>query len=195
MNKTNILNHQVAIVTGGGRGLGRAFARALASAGARVVVVSRSEDELKTTVQLIEEVGGTSIYFPADVTDGPSISAIVAEVEQRFGAIEILVNNAAVLTPLGYDWEVNADEWWRTIEVNLRGPFLCTQAVLPGMMKRKRGKIVNITSVAAHTVHPYGTAYCASKAALSSYRLTCLQSAPKSMELVCLLFHQGDLQL
>ncbi len=102
MNKTNILNHQVAIVTGGGRGLGRAFARALASAGARVVVVSRSEDELKTTVQLIEEVGGTSIYFPADVTDGPSISAIVAKVPQRFGAIEILVNNAAVLTPLGY---------------------------------------------------------------------------------------------
>jgi NAD(P)-dependent dehydrogenase (short-subunit alcohol dehydrogenase family) len=157
----------VAIVTGGGRGLGRAFARALAIAGAKVVVISRTEDELKTTVQQIESEGGTSKYYCADVTNGSELKAIVTDVEERLGSIDVLVNNAAVLTPLGYDWEVNADEWWRTIEINLRGPFLCTQAVLTGMMRRKQGRIVNITSVAAHTMHPYGTAYCSSKAALS----------------------------
>jgi 3-oxoacyl-[acyl-carrier protein] reductase len=161
------LSNQVAIVTGGGRGLGRAFARALASVDAKVVVISRSEDELKTTVQLIESEGGTSIYYLADVTDESAMKEIVADIERRFSPIDILVNNAAVLTPLGFDWEVDAEEWWRTFEVNVRGPFLCTQAVLPGMMKRRKGKIINISSLAAHTVHPYGTAYCASKAALS----------------------------
>ena len=167
ISQTYNLSNQVAIVTGGGRGLGRAFARGLASTGAKVVLISRSEDELQTTVQLIESEGGTAIYYLADVTDESVLKTIVADVELRFSTIDILINNAAVLTPLGYDWEVNADEWWRTIEINLRGPFLCTQAVLPGMMRRKKGKIVNITSITAHTVHPYGTAYCASKAALS----------------------------
>ena len=166
-NPTYNISDQVAIITGGGRGLGRAFARALAAAGAKVVVISRAEEELKTIVQLIEGDGGIAVYYPGDVTDSSRMSTIFAEVEHRFGAIDILVNNAGVLTPLGYDWEVDADEWWRTFEINVRGPFLCTQAVLPGMMMRKRGRIVNISSVAAHTVHPYGTAYCASKAALS----------------------------
>jgi NAD(P)-dependent dehydrogenase (short-subunit alcohol dehydrogenase family) len=159
--------NQVAMITGGGRGLGRAFAQALATAGAKVAVTARTESELKTTVQLIEETGGTAIYFPADVTDGLLISSIIAEVEHRFGPLDILVNNAGVLTPLGYDWEIDANEWWRTFEINVRGPFLWSQAVLPGMIARKKGKIVNITSIAAHTVHPYGTAYSASKAALS----------------------------
>jgi NAD(P)-dependent dehydrogenase (short-subunit alcohol dehydrogenase family) len=111
--------------------------------------------------------GGTAIYFPGDVTDISLLKSVLAEVEHQLGPLDILVNNAAVLTPIGYDWEVDAGEWWRTFEINVRGPFLWTQAVLHGMISRKKGRIINVTSVAAHTVHPYGTAYCASKAALS----------------------------
>jgi NAD(P)-dependent dehydrogenase (short-subunit alcohol dehydrogenase family) len=91
----------------------------------------------------------------------------MAEVERQFGPVDLLVNNAAVLTPLGQDWEVDVDEWWRTLEINVKGPFLCTQLVLPGMLGRRRGRIINVSSVAAHGVFPFGSAYCASKAALS----------------------------
>jgi NAD(P)-dependent dehydrogenase (short-subunit alcohol dehydrogenase family) len=167
VGRTYDFTDQVVLITGGGRGLGRAFAQSLADAQANVIVTARSEDELKTTVQIIKEKGGTAICFQADVTDRSRMTSIVMEVERQFGHVDILINNAAVLTPLGFDWEVDAEEWWRTFEINVRGPFICTQAVLPGMMARRKGKIINITSVAAHTVHPYGTAYCASKAALS----------------------------
>lgn len=166
-DKTAGLGGQVAIVTGGGRGLGRAFAQALATAGAVVAITARTEAELQETVTLIEETGGRVAAFTADVTDRAAMAGVVDEVETRFGAIDILVNNAAVITPLGYDWEVDLDEWWRTMEINVRGPFLCTQLVLPGMMARRRGRIVNVTSGAAYGVNPYGTAYCTSKAALS----------------------------
>ena len=160
---------QVAVVTGAGRGLGRAFAQAMASAGAAVAVTARTEAELAETVRQIQEMGGTAMAFTVDVTDRPAMQRTIAYVESRFGPIDILVNNAAVITPLGYDWEVDLDEWWRTLEINLRGPFLCTQLVLPGMMARGSGRIVNVSSGAAYTVHPYDTAYCASKAALSHW--------------------------
>lgn len=161
---------QVAIVTGGGRGLGRAFAQSLAEAGAKVAITARTESQLKETVALIEAAGGTVLAFMADVTDRPAMERVVEEVEKQLGPVDILVNNAAVLTPLGRDWEVDAEEWWRTMETNVRGPFLCTQIVLPHMITRRKGRIVNISSGAAHgaspTLYPYGTAYCTSKAAL-----------------------------
>ena len=165
----NGLTGQVALVTGGGRGLGRAFARALAAEGVKVAFTARTERELAETQALIQEAGGTSCAFTADVTDRGAMEQVVAAVTDQFGPVDILVNNAAILTPLAYDWDIDLDEWWRTIEINLRGPYLCTHLVLPSMMARRSGRIVNVTSVAAHTVHPYGTAYCASKAALSHW--------------------------
>ncbi|MCW5849397.1 MAG: SDR family oxidoreductase [Anaerolineae bacterium] len=163
------LSGQVAIVTGGGRGLGRAFAQALASAGVMVAITARTEAELNETLRLIENTGGTAIAFTADVTDRAAMQDVLGEVERRFGPLDILVNNAAVLPPLGYDWEVDPDEWWRALEINVRGPFECTRLVLPGMMARRQGRIVNITSGAAYSVHPYASAYCTSKAALSQW--------------------------
>lgn len=165
--QTNDLSGQVAIITGGGRGLGRAFAQAIAKAGGSVAVIARTEEQLQETVRLIEETGGTAIAFAIDVTDASAMASVVAAVEQRLGQIDILINNAAVLTPLGNDWEIDPMEWWRTLEINVLGPFLATQAVLPGMMARRAGRIVNVSSGAGHTVHPYGTAYCTSKAALT----------------------------
>lgn len=166
-NKTDGLGGQVAIVTGGGRGLGRAYAQALAKAGATLAITDRTEAELKETVELIEETGGIATAFTADVTDRSAMAQVIDEVETKFGPVDILVNNAAVITPLGYDWEVDLDDWWRTMEINVRGPYLCMQLVLPGMMTRRRGRIVNCTSGAAYGIHPYGTAYVTSKAALS----------------------------
>ncbi len=177
-NTTDDLSGQVAVVTGGGRGLGRAFAQSLAAAGAKVALTARTASQLNETVLLIEGTGGTAMAFPADVTDRTAMEHVIAEVEARLGPVDILVNNAAVITPLGHDWEVDPNEWWRAMEINIRGPFLCTQLVLPQMITRRRGRIINISSGASYAhntnIFPYGIAYCASKAALD--RMTNLQA-------------------
>ncbi|MBI3943182.1 MAG: SDR family NAD(P)-dependent oxidoreductase [Chloroflexi bacterium] len=150
------LNGQVAIVTGGGRGLGQAFAQALAAAGVKVAITARTGAQLDETVRLIEHAGGVVMAFTTDVTDRPAMKQVLATVEQQFGPLDILVNNAAVITPLGYDWEIDPDEWWRTLEINLRGPFECTHMVLPGMMARRKGRIINVTSGAAYILDLIG---------------------------------------
>lgn len=160
---------QVALITGGGRGLGRAFAQALAAEGVKVAFTARTERELAETQALIQEADGVSRAFPADVTDRRAMEQVVAATVDQFGPVDILINNAAIVTPLEYDWEIDPEEWWRTIEINLRGPYLCTHLVLPSMMARRSGRIVNVSSTAAHVVFPFGTAYCASKAALSHW--------------------------
>jgi NAD(P)-dependent dehydrogenase (short-subunit alcohol dehydrogenase family) len=163
------LDGQVAIVTGGGRGIGRAIAEGLASAGAAVAVLARSQDELAQTVTLIERAGGRAIAVVADVADRHAVEAAVRRTERELGPVDLLVNNAAVATPVGPAWEVDPDAWWRTVEVNLRGPFLCARAVLPGMIQRRAGRIVNIVAVAAFNTAPFMSAYGGSKAALVSF--------------------------
>lgn len=159
---------QVAIVTGGGEGIGRAFALGLAKAGASVVVTGRRSSLLCETVRLIEGAGGQSFFVQADVTDESAMTQVVNATQQRFGAIDLLVNNAAILTPLGYPWDVDLKQWWHIFEVNVRGAYNCIQAVLPEMMAHRSGRIINISSGAATTVFPYWAGYCASKAALSN---------------------------
>lgn len=168
INTGRNLEGRVALVTGAGRGLGREFARSLAAEGARVGLAARTAAQVQETQGLIERAGGTALARAADVTDRVGMERVVADVEAELGPIDILVNNAAVLTPLGRDWEVDPDEWWRTIEINVRGAFLCTHAVLPGMIARRSGHIVNISSIAAVSSEAsFMTAYSASKAALS----------------------------
>ena len=116
--------------------------------------------------------------FPADVTDKIAMEKAVADLEERFGPVDILVNNAGLITPLDYDWELDADEWWQPLNINVNGPYICTRAVMPGMMARGKGRIINITSSGSHTVHPYATAYCGSKAAISHFT-NCLAPALK----------------
>lgn len=160
------LTGQVAIVTGGGRGIGQAFAVSLASAGATVVVISRSSDQLAETVKLIQENKGRGYAHVADVTDRYAIEHAVKQIESELGAVDILVNNAATMLPIGPIWEVNPDEWWRCMDINLRGPFLCARAVLPGMIKRRSGCIINVSTGAAVMDIPYLSAYIVSKCAL-----------------------------
>jgi NAD(P)-dependent dehydrogenase (short-subunit alcohol dehydrogenase family) len=160
------LRGQVAVVTGGGRGLGRAFAQALAAAGSSVAVVARSAAELAETVSLIERSGGQARAFPADVTDAGAVGHAFAAIEQSVGPVDLLVNNAGVLGPLGPFAHSNAEDWWRTIEVNLRGQILCAHRVLPAMIARGRGRIVNIASGGGATMRPHFSAYVTSKTAL-----------------------------
>jgi NAD(P)-dependent dehydrogenase (short-subunit alcohol dehydrogenase family) len=164
---TGELAGQVAIVTGGGRGLGCSMAQALASAGASVAVVARSGDQLAETVALIEKTGGRAMGFRVDVTDFPAVQQMADQVEQDLGEVDLLVNNAAILgPPAGPIWEVDPEQWWRCLAINLRGPFLCARAVLPGMIVRRRGRIINVSSDAGLRPNPYGSAYGISKTAL-----------------------------
>ena len=160
------LSGQVAIVTGGGRGIGRAIALALAKARAAVAVVARTEGQLTETVALIERKGGQAVAFPADVTDRQAVEWMVGQVEQQMGPVDLLVNNAGAGAKASPLWEVDPDEWRRCIDVNLHGPFLCTRVVVPGMIARTHGRIITTASSGGLTPFPYLSAYAVSKCAV-----------------------------
>jgi NAD(P)-dependent dehydrogenase (short-subunit alcohol dehydrogenase family) len=162
------LNGQVALVTGGGRGIGRAIAFALADAGAVVAVIARSKTEVDETASAINGRGGRAIGLTTDVTDRIGVDASVAEAEKHLGPIDILVNNAGVSGSTLPLWETDPDDWWRTIEINLRGPMLFARAALPSMIRRRSGTIVNVGSYAGIRANTGGgfDAYATSKAAL-----------------------------
>ena len=157
---------QVALVTGGGRGLGRAFALALGGAGMRVAVASRSVEELNETVALLRGQGTDGIAIPTDVTDEEAVRRMVVTAEEKLGPVGLLVNNAGVGGPFGPTWETDSAEWWRNLEVNVKGPLLCSNAVLPGMVERRAGRILNVASGAGAASFPYMSAYVTGKAAL-----------------------------
>ena len=164
-----VLDGQVALVTGGGRGLGRSFALALADAGAAVAVTARSPEQVAQTAELIVAAGGKGLAIPTDVTDPEGVHRLVTMTEERLGGLDLLVNNAGVPGPLVPTWQANPADWWRTVEVNLRGPFLLVQAALPGMMARQRGRIINVSSgVIANQTAAMGP-YAAAKAGLSHW--------------------------
>jgi 3-oxoacyl-[acyl-carrier protein] reductase len=166
---TSPLSGQVALVTGGGRGIGRAIAFALADAGAAVAAIARSQTEVNETASTINDRKGHAIGLTVDVTDRVAVQAAAAEAENLLGPIDILVNNAGIAGPNLRLWETDPDEWWRTVEVNLRGPMLFARAVLPSMIQRRSGTIINVGSYAgirATTGSLAGSSYPTSKAAL-----------------------------
>jgi NAD(P)-dependent dehydrogenase (short-subunit alcohol dehydrogenase family) len=164
------LDGQVALVTGGGRGIGRAIGEALASAGARVALAARSGDELAETVTAVEAGGGVARGWTADVTDLGAVTGVAEEVEAVLGPVTLLVNNAGTAQEPGPLWEVDPDGWWRDLEVHVRGAFNCCRAVLSGMVERGRGRVVNIGSLVGARDEPYVSAYACAKAAY--FRLT-----------------------
>ena len=157
---------QVAVVTGGGRGLGRAFAEALAEAGATVAVAARSAAQLAEVVASIGRAGGHALAIPTDIADAGAVERMVATVEHQLGAVDLLINNAAITTPVGPVCEVDPDAWWHCMEVILRGSFLCSRMVVPRMIARRRGRIVNVASTAGLRAIAGHSAYGTSKAAL-----------------------------
>lgn len=163
---TRPLAGKVAVVTGGGRGLGSHLAQAFAAAGAAVGLVGRGTVALEEVETTIRRSGGTVAAVTADVSDTTAAGRAVSELAGRLGAVDVLVNNAGVNGPVGPLWEVDPDAWWHAMEVNLRGVFTCNRQVLPGMVARGRGCIVNITSEAGVFRWPLVSGYAVSKAAV-----------------------------
>jgi NAD(P)-dependent dehydrogenase (short-subunit alcohol dehydrogenase family) len=160
------LTGQVAIVTGGGRGIGRAVALELARAGAAVAVLARSAMEIEDTARLVASEGGRAVAVAVDVTDAAAVDAAVERVRQELGDADLLVNNAGRNSVFGPLWQANPAQWWNDVTVNLLGPFTCSAAVLPAMVERRSGRIVNVVSGTAGRPFPHNSAYAASKAAL-----------------------------
>ena len=165
------LRGQVAIVTGGSRGIGLAIATALAAEGAAVALVARSREAVEAAARNILDTGAHAIALAADVTDQGAVAWIVEETVRQLGPVDLLVNNAGLAAAVGPVWDVDPEVWWRDVTTNLRGSFLCARAVLPGMLARRRGRILNVVSSFGIHTHPeskptpYASAYSCSKAA------------------------------
>ena len=161
------LDGQVALVTGGGRGIGASIARELAGAGARVAVGARTKDQVE---EVAREVGGLALEL--DVTDQAAVERAVAETERELGPIDLLCANAGIGGPDGPAWDADPSDWWRVFEVNVLGVFLCIRAIVPGMLGRGRGRIVVTGSGAGYLPGASNTAYTASKAAANRFAET-----------------------
>jgi 3-oxoacyl-[acyl-carrier protein] reductase len=151
----------VALVTGGGRGIGRGIALELAGAGMRVAVSARTRSEVEAVA---EEIGGLPIE--GDVSRHEDVERMIAETESELGPIDLLVTNAGIALWEKTAWELAPEEWWHVLEVNVLGAYLCCRGVIPGMIERGRGRIVLTGSGAAYLPSSTSTAYSSSKAAL-----------------------------
>ena len=184
------LTGQVAIVTGAGRGIGRAIAEAFAAEGARVGLAARSADQLEAVAEAIGAAGGTALVLPVDVTDRQAVETMVRRVEEELGPVDVLVNNAGSFYALGPVWEVEPAKWWRDVTINLNGLFLCCHAVLQGMVGRNRGRILNMIGGGTGNPFPNGSGYASSKAAVM--RLTeCLAQELRQTEKAVAVFAMG----
>jgi len=186
MIKEFSLEHEVAIVTGAGRGIGKAIALALAEAGADITVAARTVKQLEQTATEIHKMGRRALVVPADVTVRHQVQNVVEQTISQFGKVDILVNNAgmSILKPVTFvrgikfpGWEMadswdtplTEDDWHLVLDTNLTSAFLFAQTVGPHMLRQKKGKIINISSNSADLAPPYFSAYCVSKAALSMF--------------------------
>ncbi len=163
------LEGKVAVVTGGGRGIGRATALKLAGAGASVVVAARTRTQIEDTAARIRDEGGRAIAVPTDVGDWQSVVQLAEETRRAFGQADIVVANAAILHPVGDSWELPPDLWAHNVQVNLVGAFHTARAFLPAMVERGEGVLVFVSSGAAAHPVPGWSAYCASKAGLDHF--------------------------
>ena len=155
-----------AIVTGASRGLGRAYTRVLAAAGATVVCVARTRPDLEKTVDEVINAGGAALACVADVSSADGVREVMARTARAYGVPDLLVNNAGLLGPLGPLHENDVEEWWRCLATNLGGPMRMMNAVLPRMLERNHGRIINVASGSGTSATPYLSGYVTSKAAL-----------------------------
>ena len=163
------LKDQICLVTGGARGIGKAVAVAYAREGAKLALCARTSGELEQSVAEIRRDGGDCRGWTCDVSLEDSVADFVAAVHERFGRVDVLVNNAGVMTRPAPVTELDVKKWDYTIAVNLRGPFLVTRAVLPAMMKQRRGSIINVSSAIGRGAFANFTGYAASKWGLEGF--------------------------
>ncbi|GIX48640.1 MAG: 3-ketoacyl-ACP reductase [Candidatus Tectimicrobiota bacterium] len=157
------LQHRIAIVTGGGYGIGRAIALAFAREGADLVLAARNRSRLEETAREVQALGRRALVQPTDVSQEDEVRAMVQACLAAFGRVDILVNNAGIAGPTKEVADLSATEWDETLNVNLRGAFLCAKYALQDMRQRRQGVILNIGSVAGRIGYPRRAPYAASK--------------------------------
>ena len=170
----NTNTNKVAIITGAARGIGRAIAISLASSGANVAILDLSLDNLRETKTLCSEKGVRVVAHACDVTDESRVTEVFSQIAQELGPIDILVNNAGIMPGRPASLITSFSDYWRGVEVNFKGPMLCTLAVLPGMRARKRGCVITIASRAATVDTMLGLGYNDAKAGVTR-AMSCLQ--------------------
>lgn len=164
------LKEQVCIITGGGSGIGRDAALKIAQEGATVVIVGRTESKLESTIAEIKAMGGTAVSYTLDVSDFSAVQKMVDDVHEKYGRIDVLVNNAGHSSHNRRLLNTTPEETRSVVDSNLIGTFFCTQAVVPTMLRAKSGTIINISSLAAVTPGPFsGFAYGAAKAGVINF--------------------------
>ena len=160
------LDGQVAVITGSGRGIGRAIALAYAREGAKLALAARNESELQEAVSAVSELGAEAIAVRTDVTSQQDTERLAHRVVERFGRIDVLVNNAGISGPIGPLQGNDIADWVNTVNVNLTGTFLVCRAVIPVMLGQSGGKIINLSGAGATNAWSNMSAYCSSKAAV-----------------------------
>ena len=177
-----LLAEKVAVITGGGRGIGRAIALKFAGEGAAVVVAARTKSEIEEVAEEIRQSGGPAAAVSADVADEKDCERLVREAASRFGSVDVLVNNAGEYGPVKPVEEIIPAEWDRVIAVHLRGAYLLTRLVLPGMYARGSGVILNISSLSAKSAFGWGSPYASAKAGmLGLTRVVAAEAARKGV--------------
>ncbi len=170
-----MLEGQVAIVTGAGRGFGRAIAARLAAEGAAVTLTARTGAQLSAAVAEIEAAGGRALAVGGDVTNRDDVARVVSATRERFGAVTLFVNNAGIPDPFGPLWTIDPERWWEALGVHLRAPMLFLRELLPAMVEARAGRVIIVSAIGSRIVAPNLSAYCVSKAA--QVRLTQLAAA------------------
>lgn len=165
------------VVTGGTRGIGKAMAAAFAAHGSRVVIAARSRDEIEACVAELGQEGRRLLGVPTDVTDTDQVKRMATLAQRQFGPVSILVNNAGSLTAVGPTWEVDKDQWANDVRTNLWGAFLCCRTIMPEMVARGRGYVINLVGGGATSPHVYGSAYGCSKAGVLAFTETLAMEA------------------
>lgn len=165
------LKDKVALVTGCGRGFGEAIASALAKEGARlsicdIIPISQLEENVGVK---LSRMGAQVVCYQTDVSNEKQVTSLVENTVSKYGNIDILVNNVGVAGPTKQLWEIDIEEWKRTLEINLDGMFLCTKAVLPVMVEKKWGRIINMSSIVFKSPYPYRTPYATSKSGVIGF--------------------------
>lgn len=173
------LRGRTAIVTGSGRGIGRAIAVEFARQGANVVICARRKSNLAETARIIRKEGGSVLAVPTDVTRAAQVTRLVGKALAEFGGIDVLFNNAASFRSFGAPWEADPRLWWRDVEVNTLGPFLMARAVLPHMLERNEGVVINMNGGGALTYLTGGSGYGCSKAFLLRWTETLAKELEK----------------
>ena len=158
------LNNKIAVITGAAQGFGYAIAKRFSASGSKVILIDKDEAELSSAIKNEEIKSNVVDYFTTDITDFESVYKTINSIFDKHGSIDIFVNNAGIAGPSYKTWEYPNDDWNLVVDIDLNGTFNCCKAVVPFMIKKNYGRIINISSIAGKEGNPNASAYSAAKA-------------------------------